>query len=113
MHPLWTLLAAVAVAVQYAYVFSAATVLPPRSGLVRADCFASAKGGKVAPSARDCGGGQGAFCTRAQPCTPCASDGGCVSCANSTGACGFLDGVGPYCDFGGGTVGPCTLCCSE
>jgi hypothetical protein len=113
MYPLWTLLAAVAVAVQFAYIFSAATVLPPGSGLVRADCFASGKGGKAPGSSRDCAAGQGAYCTRAQPCTPCAVDGGCVSCAGSSGECGFLEGVGPYCDYGGGRVAACTLCCSE
>ena len=110
--------AAVLLAVQFAYVFRAALVPPDGATHVPLACLNSGKGGKPPGSSRDCGGGLGAECTQAQPCTPC-SAGGCIPCARAvlagavTGECFFVDGVGPYCaDLVTGVVGPCTTCCS-
>jgi hypothetical protein len=115
---LLTALVAVAVAVQYAYVFRA-TVEGVHPGLTRLDCWISGKGGKPPRSGRDCATGQGRECTQRQPCTPCDEDGGCIRCergrvAAVTGECGFVEGVGPYCRFAArnGTVAPCVKCCS-
>ena len=77
------------------------------------DCVASAKGGKPVGSSRDCQHGEGVFCSKEQPCTPC-SQGGCQACvANSatSGNCFFEASIGPYCTDNG-VVGPCTKCCS-
>ena len=116
-------LLALLVVLQYAYLLRAATSapqLPARVALL--ECIASGKGGKAAGSRRDCSRGQGADCSRQQPCTPCAaaagargSDGApaCVACSDSVvGDCGFLAGIGPYCDFGGGDVRACERCCA-
>lgn len=96
------------------------------SGFVLASCVASAKGGKVPGTLRDCAQGQAPSCSLAQPCTPCSVDltltltprrGGaaCAACSDANpGDCGFLPGIGPYCDFGaaGGGVAPCRRCCA-
>jgi hypothetical protein len=105
------------------------------------DCVASGKGGKAPGSQRDCRAGEGADCTREQPCTPCTDDlagvnyfgsaGGaaanaagapCVACAAganfvSRGDCGFVEGFGPYCRYvtdaatGATEVRACERCC--
>jgi len=116
------LLLALLVVLQYCYLLRAATSapqLPARVTLLA--CVASGKGGKAAGSARDCARGQGAECSRQQPCTPCAAAadalGGavaaCVACSDGVvGDCGFLAGIGPYCDFGRGDVRACERCCT-
>lgn len=82
--------------------------------MLKADCVNSAKGGKRVGSTRDCTRGQGFECTSSEPCTPCEADGGCVSCSTAPGRsrCFFLQGVGPYCLYGGNITKPCTQCCS-
>jgi hypothetical protein len=117
-------LLALLVVLQWAYVLRAATSAPLRPpGFVGVDCLASGKGGKAAGSARDCALGQGPDCSLAQPCTPCAasvdargldlSSTPCVACSDSNvGDCGFLEGIGPYCDDGTGVVAACTRCCA-
>jgi hypothetical protein len=88
---------------------------------------------------RDCGFGQHAHCTKAEPCTPCdmadvakydpalgagltASArsqgyiGRCRTCSKEhTGDCNFVEGVGPYCkaDALGTKIEPCKKCCSD
>ncbi len=95
--------------------------------------MASTKGGKPSGSGRDCGAGQGAFCTLQQPCAPC-TQGGCKRCSDTEfGNCRFVmsEDVGPYCAFpltpdqeaaGVGKylsdgrralVAPCVKCCSD
>ena len=120
------LLLALFVVLQYAYLLRAATSAPLRPpGFVGLDCLASGKGGKPVGSARDCGQGQGTDCTLQQPCTTCgaavdawgADAKPCVACSEALGVvgdCGFLEGIGPYCDFGsgaGGGVRACERCC--
>lgn len=88
--------------------------LPTSQGLVLNSCHTSTKGGKVTKTKRDCREGQGPFCTLQEPCTPC-SAGGCRGCEVETDKnCHFVQGVGPYCQFGStrDTIGPCTQCCS-
>lgn len=113
-------LLALLVAVQYGYVLKAtvtACALALGPTFPRLACTGSAKGGKPVGSRRDCGAGQGSECTLAQPCTSCAA-GGCQGCSDAvTGACGFIDGRGPYCSYtsakGEAYVAACTKCCSS
>jgi hypothetical protein len=89
------------------------------------ECVASGKGGKIPGTRRDCMTNQGPDCTFQQPCTPCtnallnlkpiAGGSPCVSCSlSNTGTCGFLQGIGPYCEFGingKSDIRPCERCC--
>ena len=104
--------------------------------VVRQDCVASTKGGKVAGSWRDCKSGQGGRCTAAEPCTPCndaplfangtAFGSTCVypnnhrdsicHCAlctapieGSSGNCGFHAAAGPFCTSTGLAAAPVDL----
>jgi len=105
------------VVLQYSYIFKASVRAafpdgntPPR---ILQSCVASAKGGKLVGSNRDCQKGEGPVCSVAEPCTPCDRGLSCDVCsASNRGACGFVEGWGPYCDFGGGVVGACRMCCS-
>lgn len=77
------------------------------------DCIASVKGGKPSGSTRDCEHGEGPFCTKEEPCTPC-SEGGCAACIADTpsaGNCFFTPEIGPYCRVGD-KVEACTKCCA-
>lgn len=121
---LW-LLMAIFCLVQFTYIMKAAlntNAFLASSKLPLTACVKSAKGGKPIGSTRDCMSGQGSECTYSQPCTPC-SAGGCSACSTSvsafqsgsanTGACYFVEGVGPYClNPITGVVAACTTCCS-
>ena len=116
------LLLALLVVLQWCYVLRAALSAPLRpAGFVALECLASGKGGKPAGSARDCAQGQGPDCSLQQPCTPCGASADarglaaapCEACSDAVvGDCGFLPGIGPYCDFGGGDVRACERCCA-
>lgn len=77
---------------------------------------------KYASKLRDCNGGQGKFCTKDQPCTPCELDklvefgaGRCGSCSTDfTGFCDFIPEVGPFCleSNVSKNVIPCKTCCT-
>jgi len=119
--PLVAALLALLVCVQYGYVLKAAVtaraLAPSGASFPRLACVGSAKGGKPVGSRRDCGASQGSECTLAAPCTPCAPGGDCQKCSASvSGACGFIEGRGPYCRFtsprGEAYVAACTKCCS-
>ncbi|CAM9288552.1 unnamed protein product, partial [Scytosiphon promiscuus] len=83
-------------------------------------------------STKDCVAGQGASCTKDEPCTPCGLDSlkafivegvgnrtgvsRCRSCgAGNSGACNFVLDEGPYCwkEPGSREVEPCSACCTE
>tara|TARA_B110000208_G_scaffold181254_1_gene231790 strand:- start:161 stop:733 length:573 start_codon:yes stop_codon:yes gene_type:complete len=115
---------------------STSTSLSLAAQVVRQDCVASTKGGKVAGSWRDCKSGQGGRCTAAEPCTPCndaplfangtAFGSTCVypnnhrdsicHCAlctapieGSSGNCGFHAAAGPFCTSTGLAAAPVDL----
>ena len=115
------------VCVEWGYIIKAglrpslgASKMPPYK-----DCVASGKGGKIPGTRRDCMSNEGPDCTLQQPCTPCtnallnlktiAGGSPCVSCSRTnTGDCGFLPGVGPYCEFGSNgksDIRACERCC--
>ena len=105
------------VLLQFSYILRASVVtVTTQTSTVKTPvllaCLASPKGGKPPGSSRDCGSGQGVYCTKMQPCTPC-SQGGCQPCsAQNLGECYFVSLYGPYCTDDTGFVGPCTKCCS-
>ena len=78
---------------------------------------------RYVPSLRDCHGGQEAYCTMDQPCTPCEADtlttfrnGRCRTCSSQNdGECNFILGKGPYCLVSPDSkdVEPCKKCCTE
>ena len=108
------LFATLLVCLQYGYIFKASVhaLFPSQPTRVLQSCLSSGKGGKVPGSNRDCLSGQGPICSLAEPCTPCTEGLSCALCSPSNfGGCGFVDGYGPYCSFGG-VVRPCLQCCS-
>ena len=78
---LTSLFAFLLVVLQYAYIFKASVWAPfpsePRR--ILQSCLASAKGGKVIGSNRDCLNGEGPICSKSEPCTPCSEGLSCVS----------------------------------
>jgi hypothetical protein len=139
-----TFVGIVGVIVAYWYVYEAVVKLPPgtvsdsvsfsratandatRQVIERLDCYACTKGGKEAGSARDCGDGQGSFCTKSQPCTPCPdldvmnADSSAIACRTCTytaaDECHFSAKLGPYCTVVGSdgekSIEPCDRCCT-
>ena len=102
------------IVLQYSYIFKASVhaLFPSQPRRILTSCIASGKGGKLPGTNRDCQNGEGPVCSQAEPCTPCNEGLSCAQCSPSNfGSCGFVDGYGPYCSFGG-NVRPCTLCCS-
>jgi len=109
------------------YVARVAVRLPEdmKATTMLVECRESTKGGKITDTFRDCTTGQGGFCTKEEPCTPCDTfvkpfefdgivyEGYCEQCSDSyVGYCNFQGGdKGPYCREFDGTVAPCQRCC--
>lgn len=76
-----SLFAVLLVVLQYAYIFKASVwaPFPSQPRRILQSCLASAKGGKVIGSNRDCLNGEGPVCSKSEPCTPCTEGLSCVS----------------------------------
>ena len=114
--------------------FTKALVSDPTTGVVQGSGDWQ-EVARLLDDTRDCHNSEGAYCTKAEPCTPCEVakqhalgfpkvnpateldllDGRCATCASEwDGNCNFVEGLGPYCRKGTtDDIEPCGRCCSE